>query len=143
MQEIINFKLIEYKKGVVTAGDNWNDSAYDTVETPAELTYEFNGQNKRCSDFGATKEDLMAKAIKQESWNTWFYDLEGEYKTFQEVGLTSPILETEEGDIEVDVIGDFINNGKGYCSKSLYNEIKEQLLEIALETVEITVADEN
>nr|WP_304049911.1 hypothetical protein [Methanobrevibacter gottschalkii] len=138
-------KLIKYKKGVVTAGDNWNDSAYDTVETPSELTYEFNGCNSRCSDFGATKEDLMAKAIKVESWNTWFYEMEGEYKTFQEMGLESPMVFVPEEDCEipVDGIGDFINNGKGFCPKSFYDEVKEQLLEIALKAVEITVIDEN
>lgn len=139
----MELKVLKFEKGVTTAGDNWNDSAYDTVETPSELTYEFDGRTKRCSDFGATKEELIAKAINNESWNVWFYDMEGEDKTFQEVGLESPVLETEEGEFEVDGIGDFIYNGKGYCSKSLYDKVKEQLLEIALETVEITVVDEN
>ena len=139
----MNIKLIKYEKGVVTAGDNWNDSAYDTVETPSELTYKFDGRTKRCSYFGATKEELIAKAINNESWNVWFYDMEGEDKTFQEVGLESPVLETEEGEFEVDGIGDFIYNGKGYCSKSFYDKVKEQLLEIALNAVEITVMDEN
>ena len=139
----MELKIVKYEKGVTTAGDTWNDSAYDAIETPSELTYEFDGREYHCSDFGATKDDLIAKAIKTESWNIWFYDMEGEDKTFQEVGLVSPVLETEEGEFEVDGVGDFINNGKGYCSKSLYNEIKEQLLEIALETVEITVVDEN
>lgn len=49
----------------------------------------------------------------------------------------------EDCDLPVDGIGDFINNCKGYCSASLYDKVKEQLLEIALETVEITVIDEN
>ena len=49
----------------------------------------------------------------------------------------------EDCEIPVDSIGDFINNGKGYCPKSFYNEVKEQLLEIALNAVEITVIDEN
>ena len=139
----MELKIANFKKGVTTAGDSWNDSAYDTIETPSELTYEFDGRTKNCSDFGATKEELIAKAINNESWNVWFYDLEGEDKTFQQVGLESPVLETEEGEFEVDGIGDFIYNGKGYCSKSLYNEVKEQLLEIALNAVEITVIDEN
>ena len=71
--------------------------------------------------------------------------MEGEYKTFQEVGLESPMVFVPEEDcnIQVDGIGDFINNGKGYCSKSFYNEMKEQLLAIALNAVEITVIDEN
>ena len=134
-----------YKKSVTTAGDNWNDSAYDTVETPSELTYEFDGCESHCSDFGATKEKLIAKAIKVESWNTWFYEMEGEYKTFQEVGLESPMVFVPEEDCEISVdgIGDFINNGKGLCPKSLYDKVKDQLLEIALNAVEITVIDEN
>ena len=71
--------------------------------------------------------------------------MEGEYKTFQEVGLESPMVFVPEEDCEipVDSIGDFINNGKGYCPKSFYNEVKEQLLAIALNAVEITVMDEN
>ena len=141
----MELKVLKYEKGVTTAGDTWNDSAYDTIETPSELTYEFNGCNSRCSEIGATKEDLIMKVIKVESWNTWFYEMEGEYKTFQEVGLESPMVFVPEEDCEipVDSIGDFINNGKGYCSKCFYEEVKEQLLAIALNAVEITVMDEN
>ena len=141
----MELKVVKYEKGVTTAGDTWNDSAYDTIETPSELTYEFDGCNSRCSEIRATKEELIAKAIKVESWNTWFYEMEGEYKTFQEVGLESPMVFVPEEDCEipVDSIGDFINNGKGYCPKSFYHEVKEQLLEIALNAVEITVIDEN
>ena len=141
----MELKVLKYEKGVTTAGDTWNDSAYDTIETPSELTYEFDGCNSRCSEIGATKEELIAKAIKVESWNEWFYEMEGEYKTFQEVGLESPMVFVPEEDCEipVDSIGDFINNGKGYCPKSFYHEVKEQLLAIALNTVEITVMDEN
>ena len=138
-------KVLKFKRSVTTAGDTWNDSAYATIETPSELTYEFDGCNSRYSEIRATKEDLIAKAIKIESWNTWFYEMEGEYKTFQEVGLESPMVFVPEEDCEipVDGIGDFINNGKGYCPKSFYEEVKEQLLEIALNAVEITVIDEN
>lgn len=140
----MELKIVNFKKGVTTAGDTWNESGYGAVETPSELTYEFDGCEHHCSDFGATKDDLIAKAIKVESWNTWFYEMEGEYKTFQEMGLESPmIFVPEEGEISVDGIGDFINNAKGYCSKSFYEEVKEQLLEIALNAVEITVIDEN
>ena len=139
----MELKVVKYEKGVTTAGDAWNDSAYDAIETPSELTYEFDGCKSRLSEIRATKEELIEKAIRTESWNTWFYDMEGEDKTFQEVGLVSPVLETEEGEFEVDGVGDFINNGKGYCPKSFYNEVKEQLLEIALNAVEITVVDEN
>ena len=139
----MELKIVNFKKGVTTAGDSWNDSAYDAIETPSELTYEFDGCKSRLSEIRATKEELIEKAIRTESWNTWFYDMEGEDKTFQEVGLVSPVLETEEGEFEVDGVGDFINNGKGYCPKSFYNEVKEQLLEIALNAVEITVVDEN
>ena len=141
----MELKVLKYEKGVTTAGDTWNDSAYDTIETPSELTYEFDGCNSRCSEIGATKEDLIMKVIKVESWNTWFYEMEGEYKTFQEVGLESPMVFVPEEDCEipVDSIGDFINNGKGYCPKSFYHEVKEQLLAIALNAVEITVMDEN
>ena len=138
-------KVLKFKRGVTTAGDTWNDSAYDTIETPSELTYEFDGCNSRFSEIRATKEDLIAKAIKVESWNTWFYEMEGEYKTFQEVGLESPMVfvPEEDNELPVEEIGDFINNCKGYCSKSFYEEVKEQLLEIALNAVEITVMDEN
>ena len=141
----MELKVLKFKRGVTTAGDTWNDSAYDTIETPSELTYEFDGCNSRYSEIRATKEDLIAKAIKIESWNTWFYEMEGEYKTFKEVGLESPMVSVPEEDCEipVDSIGDFINNGKGYCPKSFYEEVKEQLLEIALNAVEITVIDEN
>ena len=140
----MDMKIINFEKGISCAGDTWNESAYDTFETPSELTYEFDGREHHCSDFGATKDDLIAKAIRAGSWDTWFYDMEGEYKTFQEMGLGNPMVSVPgEGEISVDVIGDFINNGKGYCSKSLYNEVKEQLLEIALNAVEITVVDEN
>ena len=141
----MELKILNFKKGVTTAGDTWNDSAYDTIETPSELTYEFDGCESRCSDFGATKEELIAKAIKTESWNTWFYEMEGEYKTFQEVGLESPMVFVPEEDCEISVdgIGDFINNGKGLCPKTMYLEVKEQLFEIALNAVEITVMDEN
>ena len=141
----MELKVLKFKRGVTTAGDTWNDSAYDTIETPSELTYEFDGCNSRCSEIRATKEELIAKAIKVESWNTWFYEMEGEYKTFQEVGLESPMVFVPEEDCEISVdgIGDFINNGKGYCSKCFYNDVKEQLLEIALNAVEITVIDEN
>ena len=134
-----------YKKSVTTAGDTWNDSAYDAIETPSELTYQFDGREHHCSDFGATKEDLIAKAIKLESWNIWFYEMEGEDKTFQEVGLESPMVFVpgEDCELSVDGIGDFINNGKGLCPKTMYLEVKEQLLEIALNAVEITVMDEN
>ena len=141
----MELKVLKFEKGVTTAGDTWNDSAYDTIETPSELTYEFDGCNSRCSEIGATKEDLIMKAIKVESWNTWFYEMEGEYKTFQEVGLENPMVfvPEEDNELPVEEIGDFINNCKGYCSKSFYNEVKEQLLAIALNTVEITVMDEN
>ena len=140
----MDMKIINFEKGISCAGDTWNESAYDTIETPSELTYEFDGREHHCSDFGATKDDLIAKAIRVVSWDTWFYDMEGEYKTFQEMGLGNPMVSVPgEGEISVDVIGDFVNNGKGYCSKSLYNEVKEQLLEIALNAVEITVVDEN
>ena len=141
----MELKVVKYEKGVTTAGDAWNDSAYDAIETPSELTYEFDGCKSRLSEIRATKEELIEKAIRTESWNTWFYEMEGEYKTFQEVGLESPMVFVPEEDCEiaVDGIGDFINNGKGYCSKSFYHEVKEQLLEIALNAVEITVVDEN
>ena len=141
----MELKVLNFKKGVTTAGDTWNESAYDTIETPSELTYEFNGCNSRCSEIGATKEDLIAKAIKVESWNTWFYEMEGEYKTFKEVGLENPMVFVPEEDCEISVdgIGDFINNGKGLCPKTMYLEVKEQLFEIALNAVEITVMDEN
>ena len=141
----MELKIVNFKKGVTTAGDTWNDSAYDTIETPSELTYEFDGCESRCSEIGATKEELIAKAIKTESWNTWFYEMEGEYKTFKEVGLESPMVFVPEEDCEISVdgIGDFINNGKGLCPKTMYLELKEQLLEIALNAVEITVMDEN
>lgn len=141
----MELKILNFKKGVTTAGDTWNDSAYDTIETPSELTYEFDGCKSHFSEIGATKEELIAKAIKTESWNTWFYEMEGEYKTFQEVGLESPMVFVPEEDCEISVdgIGDFINNGKGLCPKSLYDKVKEQLLEIALNAVEITVIDEN
>ena len=141
----MELKVLNFKKGVTTAGDTWNDSAYDTIETPSELTYEFDGCKSRLSEIRATKEDLIAKAIKVASWNTWFYEMEGEYKTFKEVGLESPMVfvPEEDCDLPVEEIGDFINNCKGYCSKSLYNEVKEQLLAIALKAVEITVIDEN
>lgn len=141
----IELKVLKFKKGVTTAGDTWNDSAYDTIETPSELTYEFDGCESRCSEIGATKDDLIVKAIKTESWNTWFYEMEGEYKTFQEVGLESPMVFVPEEDCEISVegIGDFINNGKGLCPKTMYLEVKEQLFEIALNAVEITVMDEN
>ena len=140
----MELKILNFKKGVTTAGDTWNGSAYDTIKTPSELTYEFDGRESHCSDFGATKEDLIAKAIKTESWNTWLYEMEGEYKTFQEIGLESPMVFVPEEDCEfsVDGIGDFINNGKGLCPKTMYLEVKEQLLEIALKAVEITVVDE-
>ena len=145
MSNNMELKILNYKKGVTTAGDTWNDSAYDTIETPSELTYEFDGREYHCSDFGATKEELIAKAIKTESWNTWFYEMEGEDKTFKEVGLESPMVFVPEEDCEISVdgIGDFINNGKGLCPKTMYLEVKEQLLEIALKAVEITVVDEN
>ena len=141
----MELKILNFKKGVTTAGDTWNDSAYDTIETPSELTYEFDGCESHCSEIGATKDDLIAKAIKTESWNTWFYEMEGEDKTFQEVGLESPMVFVPEEDCEISVdgIGDFINNGKGLCPKTMYLEVKEQLLEIALNAVEITVMDEN
>lgn len=141
----MELKILNFKKGVTTAGDTWNDSAYDTIETPSELTYEFDGREKRCSEIGATKEELIAKAIKTESWNTWFYEMEGEYKTFQEAGLESPMVFVPEEDCEISVdgIGDFINNGKGLCPKSLYEDVEEQLYAIALNAVEITVMDEN
>lgn len=141
----MELKIVKYEKGVTTAGDAWNDSAYDTIKTPSELTYEFDGREKSCSDFGATKDELIAKAIKAESWNTWFYEMEGEDKTFQEVSLESPMVFVPEEDCEVSVdgIGDFINNGKGLCPKSIYDNVKEQLFEIALNAVEITVVDEN
>lgn len=141
----MELEILNFKKGVTTAGDTWNESAYGTIETPSKLAYEFDGCKSSCSEIGATKDDLIAKAIKVESWNTWFYELEGEYKTFSEVGLESPmVFEPEEDcDLPVDGIGDFINNCKGYCSESFYNKVKEQLLEIALETVEITIIDEN
>ena len=141
----MELKVVKYEKGVTTAGDTWNDSAYDSIETPSELTYEFDGCNSRFSEIGATKEDLIMKAIKVESWNTWFYEMEGEYKTFKEVGLESPMVFVPEEDCEISVdgIGDFINNGKGLCPKTMYLEVKEQLLAIALNTVEITVMDEN
>lgn len=145
MNDNVELKIVKFKKGVITAVDAWKDSAYDSIETPSKLTYEFDGREYHCSDFGATKEELIEKAIRTESWNTWFYEMEGEYKTFQEVGLESPMVFVPEEDCEisVDSIGDFINNGKGYCSKSFYEEVKEQLLEIALNAVEITVIDEN
>ena len=145
MNSNIELKVVKFEKGVTTAGDTWNDSAYDTIETPSELAYEFDGCDSRCSEIGATKEELIAKAIKVASWNTWFYEMEGEYKTFQEVGLESPMVFVPEEDCEiaVDGIGDFINNGKGLCPKSLYDKVKEQLFEIALNAVEITVMDEN
>lgn len=141
----MELKVVKFEKGVTTAGDTWNDSAYDTIETPSELTYEFDGCESRCSEIGATKEELIAKAIKTESWNTWFYEMEGEDKTFQEVGLESPMVFVPEEDCEISVdgIGDFINNGKGLCPKTMYLEVKEQLFEIALNAVEITVMDEN
>lgn len=141
----MELKILNFKKGVTTAGDTWNDSAYDTIETPSELTYEFDGREHHCSEIGATKEELIAKATKVESWNTWFYEMEGEYKTFQEVGLESHMVFVPEEDCEISVdgIGDFINNGKGLCPKTMYLEVKEQLLEIALNAVEITVVDEN
>ena len=141
----MELKIVKYEKGVTTVGDTWNDSAYDTIETPSELTYEFDGCESHCSEIGATKEELIAKAIKTESWNTWFYEMEGEYKTFQEVGLESPMVFVPEEDCEISVdgIGDFINNGKGLCPKTMYLEVKEQLFEIALNAVEITVMDEN
>ena len=141
----MELKVVKFEKGVTTAGDTWNDSAYDTIETPSELTYEFDGCESHCSDFGATKDELIAKAIKAGSWNTWFYEMEGEYKTFQEVGLESPMVFVPEEDCEISVdgIGDFINNGEGLCPKTMYLEVKEQLLEIALNAVEITVMDEN
>ena len=41
MSKIMELKIVKYEKGVTTAGDTWNDSAYDTIETPSELTYEF------------------------------------------------------------------------------------------------------
>ena len=124
----MELKVVKFEKGVTTAGDTWNDSAYDTIETPSELTYEFDGCESHCSEIGATKEELIAKAIKTESWNTWFYEMEGEYKTFQEVGLESPMVfvPEEDCDITVDGIGDFINNGKGLCPKTMYLEVKEQ-----------------
>lgn len=141
----MELKVVKYEKGVTTAGDAWNDSAYDAIETPSKLTYEFDGREYHCSDFGATKDELIAKAIRAESWDTWFYEMEGEDKTFQEVGLESPMvfLPEEDCEITVDGIGDFINNGKGLCPKTMYLEVKEQLFEIALDTVEITVVDEN
>ena len=141
----MELKVLKFEKGITTAGDTWNDSAYDTIETPSELTYEFDGCESHCSEIGATKEELIAKAIKTESWNTWFYEMEGEYKTFQEVGLESPMVFVPEEDCEISVdgIGDFINNGKGLCPKTMYLEVKEQLFEIALNAVEITVMDEN
>ena len=141
----MELKVVKYEKGVTTAGDTWNDSAYDAIETPSELTYEFDGREYHCSDFGATKEELIEKAIRTESWNTWFYEMEGEYKTFQEVGLESPMVFVPEEDCEitVDGIGDFINNGKCLCPKSLYEDVEEQLYAIALNAVEITVMDEN
>ena len=141
----MELKVLNFKKGVTTAGDTWNESAYDTIETPSELTYEFDGCKSRLSEIRATKEDLIAKAIKVASWNTWFYEMEGEYKTFQEVGLESPMVFVPEEDCEISVdgIGDFINNGKGLCPKTMYLEVKEQLFEIALNAVEITVMDEN
>ena len=145
MSNKIELKILNFKKGVTTAGDTWNDSAYDTIETPSELTYEFDGCESHCSEIGATKDELIAKAIKAESWNTWFYEMEGEDKTFQEVGLESPMVFVPEEDCEIQVegIGDFINNGKGLCPKTMYLEVKEQLFEIALNAVEITVIDEN
>ena len=141
----MELKIANFKKGVTTAGDTWNDSAYDTIETPSELIYEFDGCKSRLSEIRATKDDLIAKAIKVESWNTWFYEMEGEYKTFQEVGLESPMVFVPEEDCEISVdgIGDFINNGKGLCPKTMYLEVKEQLFEIALNAVEITLVDEN
>ena len=141
----MELKIVNFEKGISCAGDTWNESAYDAFETPSELTYEFDGREYHCSDFGATKDELIAKAIKAESWDTWFYEMEGEYKTFQEIGLESPMIFVPEEDCEISVdgIGDFINNGKGYCSKSFYEEVKEQLLEIALDAVEISVIDEN
>lgn len=140
----MELKVVNFKKGVTIAVDAWKDSAYDSIETPSKLTYEFDGREKSCSDFGATKEELIEKAIRTESWNTWFYEMEGEDKTFQEAGLESPmVFLPEEGEITVDGIGDFINNGKGLCPKTMYLEVKEQLFEIAFDTVEITVVDEN
>ena len=31
----MELKVLKYEKGVTTAGNTWNDSAYDTIETPS------------------------------------------------------------------------------------------------------------
>lgn len=120
----------------------FDDRGGVTKRTPDRLHYSYDGCNYSVSEVNSSKESLITKAVETTAWNEWFYEEGGEVKTFSEIGLEPPIVETPEGDIEkVTSIGDFVNNCRGLMPKSSYEKILMQLKQIALKEIKIEVEE--
>lgn len=146
MTKKLTLEVIDFIEGTTMVVDEHpivNDKDYvDVIQTPNELKYLLNGEYNSITETNATYEQLLEKAIETAVWNEWFYNCYGEDKQFNELKLSAPSVETEEGIILVKNIGQFINNGKTLLPITEYNKVKQQLLEIAKTEVEIIVKGE-
>lgn len=142
MSKKIQLEVIDFIEGTTMVVDESpivNDKDYiDVIQTPNELKYLVDGTYNSVTGT-STYTELLETAIERTVWNEWFYNRYGEDKQFNEVKISAPSVETEEGTILVKNIGDFINNGKTLLPITEYNKVKQQLLEIAKTEVKITV----
>lgn len=139
-KKTIQITLDSFTEGKVTAGETWNDSAYDKIKLGAELTYSFDGCKYSVKgDVDSTKEDcinLLKEKIPQIIFDEWFE--ENWTKEFSDFGLDDPkVYDFEEGRTNaVKGIGDFVNN----CSfDDCYDEVIEQLKEVASKEYEVEI----
>lgn len=142
MKKKLTLEVIDFIEGTTRVVDESpivNDKDYvDVVTTPNELKYLVDGTYNSVSG-KTTHEELLKKAIETAVWDEWF--LEGEYKTFEELGLTTPVVYNPEECTtdSVNGVGNYINNCKFLVSDEEYNAVKQSLLEIAKREVKITV----
>ena len=115
MSKKIQLEVIDFIEGTTMVVDESpivNDKDYiDVIQTPNELKYLVDGTYNSVTGT-STYTELLETAIERTVWNEWFYNRYGEDKQFNEVKISAPSVETEEGTILVKNIGDFINNGK-------------------------------
>lgn len=145
MQEI-TIKITKYEEPVTMVVDEHpivNDPDYvDVVTTAPTLHYIVDGAE--CSTYGAKDdsfEDTLQKVTQTVIFQKWLE--ENQYKTYDEIGVEAPLIYDPEEFTESapSNVFDFIYNCRWLLTDKEYEELKQPLMELALQEYEVIIED--
>ena len=145
----VTVKIIEYtekKSSLVDEHPVVNDKDYaEVVTVPPSVSFRYVGKNTGTHSITGsvddTYDDLITKVMDNVTWNTWYYEMDGQGKSFSELGLDVPrVYDYESGEcVSVDSVGDFIDNCRGLVDRDFYDSVKWELFKIAVDNVFVRV----